>query len=346
MKLFFWMLAGCVFLFTSCEKKETYRGLPGIEGGRVADSLTALRAWVEQIAIEKRDSIRRLDSIANLTNVVDTNSLFHKKNMMVALVEVNDHYFPNVNCLKDQDGKPIFDLAFPFSANLNIDPGTGKPYVSYNPQHQAMLRNGTFRVVQNAGIPVGLSLLGNHDAAGLANFPNLAEATAFAQLVAIEVRKVGYSAVLFDNEYSDRPSVTPDPNSYLMVVSEIKRLLPDVFLCFYDFGGGASGTYNGKRMGDIADAIFPDYGATPSVYGFPKEKGFYSYIEAGSSNPPLATAQMVRQQGYRGMMFFNVTGRSSVPAYYGPLALALKNKILQVQQGCLNPNEFAFVNGQ
>ena len=133
------MLIAGLFVLASCSKVKNYRNLPPLQGQSAVDSLAALRAWVEQIAIEKRDSMRIADSLAALTHTVDTNTLFGKKYLMIALVEANDHYFPNVNCYRDQNGKPVFDLAFPFSANLNINPSTGKAYVQYNPEHQAML---------------------------------------------------------------------------------------------------------------------------------------------------------------------------------------------------------------
>ncbi|HEY0271842.1 MAG TPA: hypothetical protein VGC22_01600, partial [Chitinophaga sp.] len=275
MKQLILMAIALTGLCTACIKEKRFGTLPRIEDGSTTDSLAGLRAWVEQIAAGKRDSMRRVDSLAAANHSVDTNSLFHKKNMMVAIVEVNDHAFANVNCFVDANGKPMFDLAFPFSANLNINPNTGKAYVSYNPEHQAMLRLGTFTAVMRKGVPVGLSLLGNHDDAGFSNFTSLEDARDFAQLVAIEVRKLGFSAVLTDDEYSNYVT-DADPHSYLMFMLELKRLLPDIYLCYYMTGGG-NGTYNGKQMGDIADALFtifyPQYpGNRP--YGAPNSKTF------------------------------------------------------------------------
>ena len=334
-----------VLLATSCSRVKTYGSLPGTASSRTTDSLASLIAWVEQIAVQKADSMRIVDSLEAVTHTVDTNSLFGKKHMLVAVVEVNDHLFSNVSCYRDSaTGKPIFDLAFPFAANLNIDPGTGKAYVSYNPEWQAMLANGTFTQVQNAGIPVGLSLLGNHDAAGWSNFANLADATAFAQLVAIQVRRYGFSAVLTDDEYSNYVS-NADPNSYVMVMSEIKRLLPDIFLCYYDIGGG-SGSYNGKQMGDIADANFPPfYPEYPSNDdNFPNSKTFASCSETdGGFGDPVATATQLKNEGRNGFMFYNVWAGGS---FYAPYVSGLKGLTLATPQGCLNGQEYDFINGQ
>lgn len=348
MKRFFLMgISATLLVIASCNKVKTYGNLPGIADAGTTQSLVALRAWVEQIALQKADSIRVADSLAALSHKVDTNTLFGKKNLMVAIVEANDHYVPNVNCYLDQKGRPVFDLAMPFAANLNIDPTTGKAYVSYNPEWQAMLGNGTFRVVQTAGIPVGLSLLGNHDAAGWSNFASLADATDFAQLVAIQVRQHGFSAVMSDDEYSN-PVSNADPNSYVMVMSEIKRLLPDIFLCYYDIGTGG-GSYKGKQMGDIADAMFPpsypEYAY--NSYNFPNSKTFASCSEEGGGfSDPAGTAAQLKSEGRKGFMFYNVWGTPTSAAFYAPYFSALKGVTLTASPGCLNGNEANFINGQ
>lgn len=352
MKLFFLILVGgAALLATACTKVKTYRELPVLEGPDVVDALASQRSWVEQVAIQKADSMRIVDSLAQAGGPVDNNSLFNKKNMMVAIVEANDHFLPNVNCYRDQDGKLMFDLMFPFSANLNIDPGTGKPYVHYNAQHTVFMSNGIYTRVKSSGIKTGLSLLGNHDAAGLANFNNLADATAFAQLVAIEVRRYGFDAVLGDDEYSKITATTND-SSYVMVMSEIKRLLPDKFICFYVYGFGY-GSWRGKKMGDVCDAAFPPYypqypdNSFQTTYRFPKSRCFASCSETagGFGNPAQVMAQL-NQEGYKGCMFYNVCGRSTSANFYAPYALGLKGATISVAAGCLNSQETDFVNGR
>ncbi len=341
MKYLLIIFFGSTLLQTACSKIKTAQQFPETADGSLTQLTAAQAAWVEQVAKERQDSIRIVDSMAAVTGNVDTNSLFHKKNMVIAIVEVNDHLFHNVTCFVDKNGKQLFDLALPFAANLNIDPNTGKAYVSYNPEWQAMIKNGTFKQVQNTGMKVGISLLGNHDDAGWSNFKNLADATAFAQLVAYQVRQKNFAAVLSDDEYSNYVSGA-DPNSYVMVMSEIKRLLPDIFLCYYVYGGG-SGSYNGKQMGDICDAAFsafypqdPNYG----TYNFPNKKCFAS-CEDGGGYPDL---QGLIKNGAGGVMVYNVGGGS--PSFYNPIASTLKNMTLAVPAGCLNPNEYDFINGQ
>jgi hypothetical protein len=339
----FIMITGLVLL-SACSKVKVSRQLPAVANGNITQLSASQIAWVNQIAKEKADSIRIVDSLSKVTGVVDQNSLFNKKNMLISVVEVNDHYFPNMNCYVDQNGKPVFDLAVAFAANLNIDPSTGNPYVSFNPEWQAMLQNGTLKEVQRAGIPIGIGLLGNHDAAGWSNFPNLAACTAFAQIVAFQVRKSGFSAVLADDEYSNGPSVPAASNSYVMVMSEIKRLLPDIFLIYYEIGGG-SGTYNGKQMGDIADANFPPFYPEAPLFGelnFPNNKLFTAFQEGAGYD--TTTMRGYLKQGTRGIFVYNVGGGD--PDFYGPYVQLLKGTTLSVPSMCLNPNATDFINGQ
>lgn len=347
MKYFIIIVLAVCTIIVSCSKERTARDFPPLASDVVTELTSAQIAWLEQIAKQKRDSMNKVDSLIALGAVVDTNSLFHKKNKMIAIVEVNDHFFPNVLYYLDSaTRKPIFDLAFPFSANMNIDPATNKAYVSYNPQHQEMLQKGIFRQVMQGGVPVGLSLLGNHDAAGWGNFTSEADAIDFAQKVAFEVRQKGFSAVLSDDEYSGAPAGTPLPNSYVMAMYQIKQLLPDIFLCYYVYGGG-SGTYKGKQMGDVADALFgafyPQY-ITP-VYNAPNSKMYPSTSETdGGFGDVAGTVQRAKNDGYGGFMFYNVWGTSNSPSFYAPYLKALRGKTLYVPPGKLNGQQKDFIN--
>jgi len=341
MKHLFFIPVICLVALASCKKVKTVQQFPLLESDSTTELTASQIIWVEQVAKQKADSMRIIDSLALVTGNVDTTSLFYKKNMVVAIVEVNDHLFKNVTCYVDANGKQLFDLALPFAANLNINPATGKAYVQYNGQWKAMLNNGTFKQVQSTGMKVGLSLLGNHDDAGFCNFKNLADATAFAQIVAFEVRKNNFAAVLSDDEYSNFVSGA-DPNSYSMVMSEIKRLLPDIYLCYYLYGG-STGTFNGKKMGEIADASFTPFYPQDAAFGslnFPNSKCFSS-CEHGGALPNL---QYLKQNGGGGVMVYNVGGTSAT-TFYNTIASTMKGMTLQIPAGCLNPNQFDYING-
>ena len=341
----FIMITGLILL-SACSKVKVSRQLPAVANVNITQLSASQIAWVNQIAKVKQDSINKVDSLQKATGVVDPNSLFNKQNMLVGLVNVNDHYFPNINCFVDQNGKPVFDLTVAFSANINMDPATQKPYVQFNPEWQALLQNGTVKEVQRVGMPIAIGLLGNHDAAGWSNFPNLAACTAFAQIVAFQVRRYGFQAVFADDEYSNSPSEPAASNSYVMAMSEIKRLLPDIYLIYYSIGGG-SGSYNGKQMGDIADADFPPFYPEAPLFGelnFPNNKLFTAFQEGAGYD--TTTMRGYLKQGTRGIYVYNVGGGD--PGFYGPYVQLLKGKgtTLSVPAMCLNPNVTDFINGQ
>ncbi|WP_279579192.1 glycoside hydrolase family 18 protein [Fodinicola feengrottensis] len=99
----------------------------------------------------------------------------------VVYVEVNDQSMTNVGKYTlAQGGAPVFDLAVIFAANINYDGSNA--YLSFNSQVQNVLNNVATQVrpLQQKGIKVLLSVLGNHQGAGFANFPSQAAATAFA----------------------------------------------------------------------------------------------------------------------------------------------------------------------
>lgn len=345
-------ICAAIVVMVSCNKEKVEGNLPQLEDGAITQVTAAQIAWLEQIAAKKRDSMRIADSMSNITGIVDTTSLFHRKNKMIALVEVNDHYFPNTLYFQDAENhKSIFDLSFAFSANLNISVSTGRPYIKYNPEMTAMNQAGMIKHMIDNGMKVGLSLLGNHDAAGWANFISIEDAKAFAQLVAIEVRSKGYSAVLSDNEYSSGNYGTPMANAYLVAMAEIKKLLPDIYLCYYVYATVASGgTYEGKTMGDWADAAFSPYYPSNFVseargLGFPISKVYPASSETDGSYPdPMATAQSIKAAGQPGFMFFNVCGRPTSANFYAPFLMGLRGQNIYVPSGKLVSEEKSGIN--
>ncbi len=345
------LMCGTLLVIYSCTKTKSDGELPQIEDGVVTQVTAAQIAWLEQVAAQKRDSMRIADSLSKITGIVDTNSLFNKKNKMIALVEVNDRYFPNVLYYQDAvTHKPIFDVAFAFSANININPATGRPFVKYNTQMTAMNSVGMLRYMQNQGMKVGLSLLGNWDPAGWTNFISIEDAKAFAQLVAIEVRNKGYSAILSDDEYTSGSYGTPLSNSYVVAMAEIKKLLPEVYVCYYIYGGNATGTYEGKQMGDWVDAAFSPYYPSNFVsqgaaLGFPVNKVFAATSETdGSDADKIGTAQKIAAAGQAGIMFFNVQGLATSSAFYGQYLQGLRGQSIYVPAGKLVPDIVSGVN--
>jgi hypothetical protein len=118
---------------------------------------------------------------------------FSKNPISVMYVEVNSNDIREVGKYKLADGHQLFDLAIIFAANINYNTSTSKAYLHFNTQVTNVLtnRNTYIKPLQDRGIKVTLSILGNHQGAGFANFPNQAAAQAFAQEVANAVNTYG-----------------------------------------------------------------------------------------------------------------------------------------------------------
>lgn len=158
----------------------------------------------------------------------------------IAYVAVNSNDLANVGRYTLEDGSSAFDVAIIFAANINYD-GTNA-YLHLNEQVQATLDDAAtqIRPLQERGIKVTLSLLGNHQAAGFANFPSQAAAEAFADQVADVVETYDLDGVDIDDEWvaygtGSTPPVNPD--SAVWLVDALGEKLPDdSLITLYDIG--------------------------------------------------------------------------------------------------------------
>ena len=83
-------------------------------------------------------------------------------------IEVNNENPLNAGEYTLSNGEPFFDIVSIFAANINLD-SDGKPYIYCNEQVTYVLHNADkiIRPLQEKGIKVHLSILGNHDDAGM-----------------------------------------------------------------------------------------------------------------------------------------------------------------------------------
>ena len=99
------------------------------------------------------------------------------------------------------NGANAFDVAIIFAANINWDGSKAVLYNNENVQRTLDDAATQIRPLQAKGIKVSLSILGNHQGAGIANFPTQAAAADFAAQVSATVAKYGHDGVDLD-EYS------------------------------------------------------------------------------------------------------------------------------------------------
>lgn len=180
---------------------------------------------------------------------------------------------------------PIYDIVNLFAANINYNKEQGRIWLNVNSNLMHILNNRDkyIKPLQDKGIKVCLSILGNHDGTGVAN---LSEASAkdFARQLKAIVDAYGLDGVDFDDEWSDYDKhetppgcVKRSPEAYARLCYETKQIMPDKLCMVYFVGAcvpwpeqGFSGfnkAINGVFPGDFIDySYYAQYGAISTGY--------------------------------------------------------------------------------
>lgn len=198
----------------------------------------------------------------------------------VAYVEVNNNSMLNVGKYTLADGGNVFDVAVIFAANINYDTDSKAAYLSFNENVQHVLDNVAteIRPLQEKGIKVVLSVLGNHEGAGFANFPDQEAASAFAGQLSDTVAEYGLDGIDFDDEYADygnNGTGQPNDSSFVQLVTALRADMPDKIISLYNIGPAASRlSYDGVDVSSSFDYAWNPYYGTWQVPGMalPKSK--------------------------------------------------------------------------
>jgi len=234
----------------------------------------------------------------------------------IAYVEVNNDELRNVGRYTLENGANAFDVAIIFAANINRDAdGDAVLYANENVQRTLDQAATQIRPLQAKGIKVTLSVLGNHQGTGLANFTSKAEARDFAAQVAATVKQYGLDGVDLDDEYSDYGvDGTPQPNEQSIgwLISALRADMPGKIISFYDIGPSSDAlkTANpsiGKKLDYAWNPYYGTYTA-PTIPGVGKSKLSAAAIDI--QNTPAATAVSLAQRskadGYGVFMTYNL----------------------------------------
>ena len=161
-----------------------------------------------------------------------------------------------------------------------------------------------------------LSILGNHQGAGISNFTSQATATAFAQLLSNAVTTYGRDGIDFDDEYADygnNGTGQPNDSSFVYLVTALRQLMPAKIISFYYYGPAASRlVYNGVTVGSKVDyswnAIYGSY-AVPNVPGLASSNLGPAAIDITSTSVTTATALATQTvtNGYGIYLYYNLT---------------------------------------
>lgn len=259
--------------------------------------------------------------------------------LTMCFVEVNNESI--LNCgeyTMKGSGKPFFDVVTIFAANINVDSRTGRVHIYCNDQVSFLLRNADkfIRPLQAKGIKVNLTILGNHDEAGMGNLSPEAAAD-FAKELKTYMDIYGLDGVDFDDEYTsykDNPSPGFLPRSrenFARLIFECRKLMPDKLLGVYeyrpDFLDSPTGTVEGQSVGELIDYITYGYYQNQADYmrygkgrevnfeGLPKSKfcptplKINNELNGGWSDFNAAYIQDMKDSGYGLQMFYNPNPR-------------------------------------
>ncbi|WP_328584187.1 endo-beta-N-acetylglucosaminidase H [Streptomyces sp. NBC_00370] len=237
----------------------------------------------------------------------------------VAYVEVNNNSMVNVGKYSLADGGGnVFDVAVIFAANINYDTGTQAAYLSFNENVQRVLDNAAteIRPLQQKGIKVVLSVLGNHQGAGFANFPSQQAASAFAKQLSDAVAQYGLDGIDFDDEYADygnNGTGQPNDSSFVNLVTALRANMPDKIISLYNIGPAASRLSSGgvDVSSKFSYAWNPYYGSwqVPGI-GLPKSQLSPAAVQIGGTSQSTVAdlARRTVSEGYGVFLTYNLDG--------------------------------------
>lgn len=238
----------------------------------------------------------------------------------VVYVEVNNNDLSAVaDYTLEGTNRPAFDIAMIFAANINYDTARGEAYLHLNERVTETLQNAEtqIRSLQERGTKVLLSVLGNHQGAGFANFTSRESAGAFADQLADAVETYGLDGIDFDDEWSKYgTNGTPEPNStsFAYLLDELRdRLGPDKLITLYNIGPSYTLTdWQGTGAADNLDYSWnPYYGSwnPPQVPGMTRAQFGAAAVDLTQTSQSRAVelAQRTVDEGYGVYVTYNLT---------------------------------------
>lgn len=248
-------------------------------------------------------------------------------------VEVNDENILNLGeYTMKKSGKPFFDVVSIFAANINQDTETGRVHVFCNDKVSFLLENADkfIRPLQAKGIKVTMTILGNHDEAGMGN---LSEAAAkdFAKELKAYLDIYGLDGIDFDDEYTSYNNSNPSPGfekrsraNFARLVYECRQVFGNKLIGVYEYGSidSPDGEVEGMKVGDIVDYMTYGYYQNQNPSGaFGREESHFENLpkskyaplpwkindelNGGWSGFDKSRFQKVKDEGYGIQMFYN-----------------------------------------
>lgn len=232
-------------------------------------------------------------------------------------IEVNNTDPLNMLEFETEDGHLLIDHLVLFAYNINYDAEKGKVYCFANPQCQYILDHydEIVRPLRERGIKVFISVLGNHDASGLAQLSD-AGARAFAQEMKALCEGYGFDGVNYDDEYSNSPDLSiPWFTSRSQAAGnrlyyETWKAMPDKEMMSYQYGSAlGNAAVDGVEPGEYMAWAVGDYGRRGVAYsGMTNAQVSYQSSEFAQwrSTPTESTVSQWMASDYGLWMIFSL----------------------------------------
>lgn len=219
----------------------------------------------------------------------------YEKNIKnLCYIEVNNDNPLNAGEYTLSDGTPFFDIVSVFAANINLN-AEGEPYIHCNEQVTFVLQHADeiIRPLQKKGIKVHLSILGNHDDAGMRSL-SPEGAKAFAKELKMYADIYGFDGFDFDDEYSSyaennyKGSAQSGPGvvasaaectsaNYMRLMEACREVLPKGESTFGIYWYTDDDQPSGPHLEELIDyAVYGAYGA----FGEYRQQAISNAIEA------------------------------------------------------------------
>lgn len=236
----------------------------------------------------------------------------------VVYVEVNSNDFSHVAdySLVGTD-LPAFDIGVIFAANINYEDGAAQLHLNDRVTETLTNADTQIRPVQERGTKVLLSILGNHQGAGFANFEDYADADAFAAQLEAVVEEYGLDGIDFDDEWSDygtNDTSQPNASSFVYLVHALRNRLGDEkLITFYDIGPSSDATeYKHMYAGDLLNYAWnPYYGSwkPPVIEHMSADRLGAAAVDLSRTSAETTTmlAQKTVDEGYGMFVTYNLT---------------------------------------
>lgn len=235
-------------------------------------------------------------------------------------VEVNSNDMANVaDYTLEGTNRPVFDIAMIFAANINYDVEKQQAYLHLNDRVTETLEQAEtqIRPLQERGTKVLLSVLGNHQGAGFANFTSRESAAAFADQLADAVEQYDLDGIDFDDEwsgYGNNGTARPNSTSFAYLLEELReRLGSEKLITLYNIGPSYTLTdWEGTGASENLDYSWnPYYGAwnPPQVPGMTKDQFGAAAVDLTRTGVDRAVelAQRTVDEGYGVYVTYNLT---------------------------------------